>query len=124
MIIKRTGIVHSVGEVQVFGNYKKREIVLKVAGERWDNYLPLEVGGDSADQVTVKVGDEIETEYWESGQLGKGNHEGRCFLNLKVKSLNVVNAAPDDSQRGELASDKDFGHRQANDASDNEDIPF
>ncbi len=107
MIIKRTGIVHSVGEVQVFGNYKKREIVLKVAGERWDNYLPLEVGGDYADEVAVKVGDEVESEFYMNGRLGTGTYEGRCFLNLKVKSMNVVNAAPDDSQRGESNESKE-----------------
>ena len=127
MSVKQKGIIHSVGELERYGQkFRKRVFVLKFSGDENDQYSPFEAQYEDADDFNIQPGSEVEVEYSLTGRLWKKDDSApeKCFSTLLMKSINVLNAAPDDSQRSELASDKDFGNRKANEATDENDIPF
>ena len=108
---KVDGLVHSISDVQKFGNFEKKELILKVAGARFDNYLLIELKNDLID-FSCSPGDSVEVEFYLNGRLGKGKHEGRCFVSLSASSINFQNGEPSNAS-------------VANAENDNEtDIPF
>jgi len=97
---KEKGFVFSVGEEQTgtsdHGPWRRQEFIIKQPGQSYDNYLPFQLKGEMVDSCP-SVGTEVEIEFFINGRLGKGKYEGRAFLDLAVKNINVLTGASNDN---------------------------
>lgn len=106
-----TGIIHSIDETEVRGEYHSRKFVIKVEDGDYPQHVPFEISHKADSEYDNcknlgeynKVGDTVDVEANISGRLwnapakdGKPAREV-CFLNLKawkVSKSNGTTAAP------------------------------
>ena len=96
MKIEARGRIHAVQDKFQKSNFQKTEAVLKVPGERYDDYLSIQFTGPKADEVP-SVGTEVEVTLWVNGRLDK-NDSKRAWMSLNVANCNVISGAQDTQQ--------------------------
>jgi hypothetical protein len=119
---KVRGVVHVIEETKTYGQkgFRKRLVVLEQDKQRFVNYVPLEFTNDDCDSVdALKVGDEIEVDFWLNGRKWQkdSDSEVKFFLNASAAGFKVLDGKS-------TSSDGDADDDLAEAALDDDDVPF
>lgn len=92
---KETGVVCAIENEQQFGekNFRVRVFVIEQKGEKWTNFVPFQLTGDSCDKADdLNEGDKIEVTYKLAGRKYQKDSRSdvRYFLNAEATSYRLL----------------------------------
>lgn len=91
MRVTTQGRIHALNEKYDNGRFRKVPVILKVPGERFDQYITVEFQQGKSEEVP-SVGTEVEIVFEVKGNLDR-NNSSKAWNSLVVHECNVLSGA-------------------------------